>query len=219
MDLIDITQPMAIWADALRAIAQTGLAFHPHAYDQERYEAVLELAAQMTATLNGSAALNPELAAEFAAYWRSQVRAGVPGYITPKVGVGAVVFNDQDELLLICRRDSGHWLYPTGWLDVGLTPAETAVKEVREETGLTVQAEKLLGVFDGGLRRYPLPFHMISVMVYCRLLGGELRPHPVETLGAGFYARNRLPEPLHLGDNWVEQVFSFHRGACGPILE
>lgn len=180
---------------------------------------MLELAGQMAATLNDSAALNPELAAEFAGYWRSQVRAGVAGYITPKVGVGAVVFNAEDELLLICRQDSQHWLYPTGWLDVSHTPAETAVKEVREETGLAVRAEKRLGVFDSGLRRYPLPFHMISVMIYCRLLGGELRPNPVETLGAGFFARDRLPEPLHLGGDWVEQLFCFHRGESEPILE
>ena len=153
----DITHQLA-----LCAISQTGLAFHPHAYDQERYEALLRLAGQMTATLNAPAALDPQLAADFEGYWRSEIRAGVPGYITPKVGVGAVVFNEDDELLLICRSDSGHWLYPTGWLDVGLTPAETAVKEVREETGLAVEAEKLLGVFDSSLRRYPLPFHMIS---------------------------------------------------------
>jgi ADP-ribose pyrophosphatase YjhB (NUDIX family) len=215
----DITHQLALWADALRAIAQTGLAFQPRSYDQERYEALLDLAGQMNATLNAPAALDPQLAADFEAYWRSQIRAGVPGYITPKVGVGAVVFNEEDELLLICRRDSGRWLYPTGWLDVGLTPAETAVKEVEEETGLTVEAARLLGVFDGGLRGYPLPFHMISVMIYCELLGGDLLPHPVETIGAGFFAREQLPEPLHLGGDWVEQVFRFHRGECGPILE
>jgi ADP-ribose pyrophosphatase YjhB (NUDIX family) len=59
------------------------------------------------------------------------------------VSVWAVVFNDQDELLLICRRDSGRWLYPIGWLKVGLTPAETAVKEVRKEPDLSVRAENL----------------------------------------------------------------------------
>jgi hypothetical protein len=48
----DITHQLALWADALRAIAQTGLAFQPRSYDQERYEALLELAGQMTATLN-----------------------------------------------------------------------------------------------------------------------------------------------------------------------
>jgi ADP-ribose pyrophosphatase YjhB (NUDIX family) len=217
--MVDITKRVAIWADAVRAIAQTGLAFHPQPYDQERYEALLELAGQMDATLNGSAALDPQLAAELTLYWREQIRAGVAGYVTPKVGVGAIVFNQADELLLIRRRDSQHWLYPTGWLDVGLTPAETAVKEVREETGLTVRADKLLGVFDSSLRGYPLPFHMISVMITCQLLGGELRPHPVETMGAGFFARDRLPQPLHLEGGWVEQVFRFHRGECGPILE
>jgi hypothetical protein len=38
-------------------------------------------------------------------------------------------------------------------------------------------------------------------------------------MGAGFFARDRLPQPLHLEGGWVEQVFRFHRGECGPILE
>jgi 8-oxo-dGTP pyrophosphatase MutT (NUDIX family) len=96
------------------------------------------------------------------------------------VGVGAVVFNDDDKLLLICRRDSGRWLYPTGWLDVDLTPAETAVKQVREETGLRVEATKLLGVVDRGLCGYPLPFDMISTKCpqspHCCAVQGDREP-------------------------------------------
>ena len=58
------------------------------------------------------------------------VGEGVPGYVTPKVAVGAVVGNDDGEILLVQRADSGIWLYPTGWADVGYSPAEVAVKEV-----------------------------------------------------------------------------------------
>ena len=61
---------------------------------------------------------------------------GVPGYVTPKVAIGAVVGNDEGEILLVQRADSGVWLYPTGWADVGYSPAEVAVKEVEEETGI-----------------------------------------------------------------------------------
>jgi len=218
-DLVDITAKLAVWADTLRATAQTGLAFTPHLYDRERYESLLRLAAEMVTTINGQAALDRAAAAEIEAHWRAQMRDGVPGYVTPKVGVGAIVFNERDEILLIRRPDSGRWLYPTGWLDVGDSPAQTAVKEVKEETGFLVEADRLLVVFDGKLRNYRLPFHMISVMVYCRLVGGELRPHPLETSGVGFFPYERLPQPLHLEGGWVDQVFRFHRGEQGPILE
>ena len=53
-----------------------------------------------------------------------------------KVAVGAVVGNDDGEILLVQRADSGVWLYPTGWADVGYSPSEVAVKEVHEETGI-----------------------------------------------------------------------------------
>ena len=133
-DSVDITLKLTLWIDMLRARAQTGLAFDPHPYDQERYQELLQLAAEMAATTNNPVTLDPSLAAEFQAYWRAQVHGGVSGYITPKVGVGAIVFNERDELLLIKRPDTSHWLYPTGWLDVGHSPAQTAVKEVEEET-------------------------------------------------------------------------------------
>ncbi len=218
-ELVDITQRLAIWADELRAIAQTGLAFKPQVYDRERYEELLRLAAEMATAANGRAALDPTLAARLTQHWRDEIHRGVPGYVTPKVGVGAAVFNQRDEILLIQRPDSGLWLYPTGWLDVGDSPAETAVKEVAEETGLIVEADRLLGVFDSNLRHYPMHFHMVSVMVYCRLVGGELRPSPTETLAAGFFPRQGLPEPLCLRGDWVEELFAFHHGRRGPVLE
>src|SRR3712207_7793138 len=63
------------------------------------------------------------------------------GYVTPKVAVGAVVGNDDGEILLVQRADSGVWLYPTGWADIGYSPAEVAVKEVLEETGITCEPQ------------------------------------------------------------------------------
>ncbi len=216
---VDITSQLAVWVDSLRAIAQTGLAFDPHAYDRERYDALLRLAAEMGAAINGRAALDTALAADLESQWRAEIKSGVAGYVTPKVGVGAIVFNERDELLLVKRADSQKWLYPTGWLDVGCTPAETAVKEVQEETGLTVEVDRLMGVYDGHRRQYPINFHMISVMIYCRLLGGELHPNPVETLGAGFFPSDRLPGPLHLDCPWVDDVFRFHRGQRDPFVD
>ncbi len=74
---------------------------------------------------------------------------GVQGYVTPKVAVAAIVANERGELLLTQRADSGVWLYPVGYADVGYSPCEIAIKEVFEETGIEVRA----GVADRGARR------------------------------------------------------------------
>ncbi len=210
MPLLD--EKINLWIERLTAVARTGLAFAPPVWDRERYEEMLELAAEMAATrqdLSSDAALSNALYTA----WRGQVGSNIAGYVTPKVGVGAVVFNDRDELLLI-ERPSGYWLFPTGWADVGYSPAGVAAKEVREETGLLVTPLRLIAVYDvRNLLESGEPLHFYSLIFYCRLDGGELKIRPHEALQAGFYARNVLPEPLaRVGQGWVEHAFAAHRG-------
>ena len=92
---------------------------------------------------------------------------GVPGYVTPKVAIGAIVGNDRGEILLVQRKDSGIWLYPTGWADVGYSPAEVAVKEVEEETGIECDPVRLLGVVDGQRMGFSR-FGMYMLLFHCR---------------------------------------------------
>lgn len=202
-----------LWVQRLRAIAQTGLAFQPRLYDRERYEELLKLAAEM-ATTDGSWLSDTQLSEGLYKQWRNQVREGVRGYVTPKVGIGALVFDDKDDILLI-KRPSGLWLYPTGWADVGYAPAQVAVKEVLEETRLRVTPLRLVAVYD--IRREADdpegPLHLYSLVFYCRLDGGILERHPLETLDAGFFSREHLPQPLardNLG--WVEMAWAARQG-------
>ncbi len=201
--LADITPQLSLWIQQLRAIAQTGLAFEPRIYDAERYEAILSLAAKMAATMNGSAKLDPAMADALTARWREDVVNGVPGYVTPKVGVGAIVFNERKELLLI-KRPEGAWFFPTGWADIGYSAAQVAAKEVREETGLMVTPQRVIAIFDSQNWRTDLNPHFYSIVFYCRLDGGTLAPHPVETRGAGFFSFDNLPQPIY--QNRINQV-------------
>ena len=210
----DITAELDGWIQQLVAIAQTGLAFDPHAYDRERYEELLKLAAKMAATVTGPVTFDAALADEYARRWRGDVVKGVPGYVTPKVGCGALVFNDRDELLLI-KRPEGGWLFPTGWADIGYSPAQIAAKEVLEETGLIVTPLKLVGIYDSAKWRGDLNPQFYSIVFYCRLDGGELRRNPVETLDAGFFAHNALPEPLfRTRSGWVDHAWAAHHADC-----
>lgn len=197
------------WSEALAGIARTGLGFTDNDYERERFEEVLAIAADIHA-----AATRRHEPAELVDEWLRSVGEGVAGYVTPKVAIGAVVGNDDGELLLIKRSDSGIWLYPTGWADIGYSPAEVAVKEVREETGIDVEVRRLIGVFDGfrmGFTRNPL----YSLVFHCHAIGGELRPHPLETLGAGFFARDALPEGTSGADRWAAMAFDAIDG--GPL--
>jgi ADP-ribose pyrophosphatase YjhB (NUDIX family) len=145
------------------------------------------------------------------------VGKGIPGYVTPKVAVGAAVGNDKGELLLIQRADSGIWLYPTGWCDVGYSAAEVVVKEVEEETGIEVEPVRLIAVLDG-LRLGFTRVALYSLLFYCRAVGGELRPHPLECRDVGWFTRDAMPQPLVGSERWGDHVFAALNGEHRDVL-
>lgn len=194
------------WSEALVGLARTGLAFTDNLYERERFEEVLAVAADMRAR-----APTPFDAEALVHEWTKDAGRGVPGYVTPKATVAALVGNDDGELLLVQRADSGIWLYPTGWADVGYSPAEVAVKEVKEETGIDAEVVRLIGVMDGlrlGFTRIPL----YSIVFHLRVVGGSLRPHPLECQDVGFFAEEALPEPIVGVERWRDLAFSTVRG-------
>src|SRR5215813_15318995 len=109
------------WAEALSGIARTGLGFTQSLYERERFEEVLKVAADIRV-----AAIEEAESDALFEEWLASVGEGVAGYVTPKVAVAAVVGNDAGEILLTQRADSGVWLYPVGWADVGYSPSEVA---------------------------------------------------------------------------------------------
>lgn len=116
-----ITAELARWSQALVGIAQTGLNYANNPYDVERYEEMLKLAGEMTATINAEATLDTTLADRLAWGWRQQVAQGKKGYVTPNVSVGAIIFNEHNELLLVRNATAGFWIFPVGNADVGYT--------------------------------------------------------------------------------------------------
>jgi ADP-ribose pyrophosphatase YjhB (NUDIX family) len=194
------------WSEALAGIARTGLGFTDSLYEQERFEEVLKVAADMRVAA-GSHFDSDDLIEE----WMKHVGQGVAGYQTPKVAVGAVVGNERGEILLVQRADSGVWLYPTGWADVGYSAAEVAVKEVQEETGIECVPRRLIAVLDGlrlGFTRTPL----YSLVFHCDAVGGELLAHPLECADVGWFAEDSLPTPLAGAERWGTVAFAALRG-------
>jgi len=197
---------MIRWAEALAGVARTGLGFTTNRFEAERYEEVLAIAADIRAKATDPDHHQRQSEDVYSDQWLKTVSNGVAGYVTPKVAVGAVVGDDEGRLLLIQRADSGSWLYPTGWADVGYSPSEVVVKEVREETGIRCEVVRPLAIVDGmraGFSRIPL----YSLVFLCQSRGGTLSPHPQECLDAGWFHQSELPEPLARGQ-WVDMAYA-----------
>lgn len=202
----DLILELARFIERIAAIGRTGLAFKPHGYDAEPYEDLLREAARIHAVLARDLATDPDALFQ---RWRDDAGGGYDGYVTVGVGCGAIVFNQRDDILLI-KRPSGAWWYPTGFCDVGESPAENAAREVREETGLIVTPQRLIGIIDS-LKVGSAMRHIYSMLFYCRLDGGAITPHQLETLDVGFFPLDRLPEPLHGRDRkWIALAREFH---------
>ena len=98
----------------------------------------------------------------------------------PLVGVGAIII-EEDRVVLVKRGHpplAGEWSIPGGVLEVGETLREAAVREAREETGLTVEPGNILGVFDRVLRDDAgrTQYHYVLIDFVCRRVAGD--PHP-----------------------------------------
>lgn len=212
----DFTRDLIRWSETLAGIARTGLGFTQSLYERERFEEVLHVAADLKAAADEALEVRREKD-HFVQEWMESVGEGVPGYVTPKVAVGAIVGDDEGRILLVQRADSGVWLYPTGWADIGYSPSEVALKEVREETGIECEVVRPIAVLDGmrlGFTHVPL----YSIVFHCRVTGGELQAHPLECRDVGWFAADALPEPLAGFELWGQHVFAAIRGEPIEVL-
>lgn len=211
----DFTRDLVRWSETLAAIARTGLGFTQNLYERERFEEVLKVAADIKVAADDALEVRRETD-HFVQEWLDSVGEGVPGYVTPKVAIGCVVGNDAGEILLVQRADSGIWLYPTGWADVGYSASEVAIKEVEEETGIECEPVQLLSVIDGQRMGFTR-FAMYMLLFHCRAVGGELRGHPLETSGVGWFGRDDLPHPVAGANWWGPMAFAAIDGATLPV--
>ena len=196
------------WARRLQSIAQIGLTYAGDPFDRGRYEEIREIAARIAALGTGAA---PELlAASFAAE---------DGYATPKVDTRVAAFDAQGHVLLVRDAGDGGWTLPGGWADVAASPAENAIREVREESGFEVRLVKLVAAFDR--ERHPHEpkrlVHIYKLFFLAEIIGGSAAPS-IETSEIGFFAEDDLP-PLsleRLTPDELAAAFAHHRDPLLP---
>jgi ADP-ribose pyrophosphatase YjhB (NUDIX family) len=181
------------WAKQLQSIAQAGLTYSKDVFDLERFELIRNISVDILAQHTGME--------------RSVIKdlfASETGYATPKVDIRAVVFKD-DKILMVRENSDGNWALPGGWADIGLTPSEVAVKEVKEESGYDVKPLKLVAVTDQ--KRHPHPptaYHIYKLFIQCEIIGGQASKG-IETSEVKFFAENELP-PLSTARNTKTQI-------------
>lgn len=195
------------WAREIYSLSQSGLTYSGNEYDIERYKRLQQITAEI---ISNQSVIEKEAALE-----SFSMQAG---YATPKVDVrGAVV--REGKILLVQERADGRWAMPGGWADLGNSPASVAEREVWEESGFRVKAEKVVAVLDAN-RIEPFEFyHAYKLIFLCRLLEGEPRTS-YETLAVDFFDLEHLP-PLssyRTNEDMLREVFAHIENPHRPTL-
>ena len=119
-----------------------------------------------------------------------------------KLGVGLIIKNDRSKILMEKRSDNGMWGLPGGGVEPGETIMETALRETREETGLNININGLLGVYsdpsDGRIVTYPDNgdiVHIIDIILTAEIESGDIVISD-ESLDLRFYDMTSLPENI-----------------------
>ena len=184
-----------LWLDLiieLQSLAQAGLTYGKDVYDQERYQRIREISAEMMSAIT-------ELPTE-------QIKGlfcNEIGYQTPKIDTRAVIFKDNK--ILLVQENNETWALPGGWCDVNVSVAENAIKEVKEEAGLDVIVEKIIAVQDRAKHNLPLyAYGVCKVFMLCNVVGGKFEPN-IETVGFDYFAEDNLPNLANEKNN-IEQI-------------
>jgi 8-oxo-dGTP pyrophosphatase MutT (NUDIX family) len=129
-----------------------------------------------------------------------QLRAKVGGMRLLLPSVSVHIFDEEGRLLLVKQREGDVWSTPGGLIEPDEQPTVAAVRETLEETGLTVRADRLLGVYAGTdcIVKYPNgdEVQYVITAIGCTRIAGELRPDQDETVAAKFFSQeeaSRLP--------------------------
>jgi ADP-ribose pyrophosphatase YjhB (NUDIX family) len=193
------------WAQEIFSLSQSGITYSQNQYDIERYKRLQEITAEIIASQSNI--MKESVLESFSMQ---------AGYITPKIDVRGAVIR-EGKILLIQERADGKWAMPGGWADLGNSPASVAEREVWEESGFRVKAEKVVAVIDAN-RIEPMEFyHAYKIIFLCKLLDGRPRVSH-ETLAVDFFDPSNLP-PLSIyrtNENMLREVFAHVKNPNRP---
>ncbi|MBS4209362.1 NUDIX hydrolase [Bacillus sp. FJAT-50079] len=181
------------WSKRIQSIAQAGLTFSNDVYDRERFEELRTISLEI---------MHEYTDVEMEKL--TKLFANETGYQTPKVDVRGVVFQGN-RILMVRENHDHHWSLPGGFCDVGLSPSENVVKEIKEESGYDVVPKRILAVLDSNKHPHPpQPYHYYKIFILCEIVGGDANIG-IETNQIGFFEEDQLP-PLSENRNTASQL-------------
>ena len=192
------------WAIELQSLAQAGITYGKDVYDKERYARIREISAEIMSHMS-------DIPTETV----KNLFCNETGYQTPKLDTRAAIFK-EDKILLVCENN-GNWSLPGGWCDVNVSVGENTVKEVKEEAGLDVVAERIIAIQDRAKHNLPAyAYGICKVFVLCSVIGGTFEEN-IETTGFDYFSEYNLPS-LATEKNNEEQIrmcFDAYRAGDG----
>lgn len=200
---MDMAQQLRLWADELRSIADEELVFNGNnPYAVARGTRLRRVAAEVFAAQDARDGNVIE-----------RIYRGSPSHISPHVGGDAGVVDKRGQILLVQRADDHLWAMPGGLLEVSETAAEGVRRETWEETGVQVETQALVGVYDSRRCGSRMNWHLYHFVFLCRAVDARAEPRVShESIGAAWFKDDALP-PLSPGHAVrIADVFRFWRG-------
>ena len=180
------------WAIELQSLAQAGLTYGKDIYDKERYERIRDISAEIVSNYT-------DIEIEKV----KDLFCNEVGYQTPKLDTRAAIF--EEGKILLVRENNGKWSLPGGWVDVNVSVKENTIKEVKEESGLDVSADKIIAVQDRAKHNLPVyAYGVCKVFVLCSVLGGQFVEN-IETTEFQYFGEFEIPELAEEKNN-LEQI-------------
>tara|TARA_R110002012_G_scaffold59084_1_gene154323 strand:- start:4285 stop:4911 length:627 start_codon:yes stop_codon:yes gene_type:complete len=166
----------------IKALAEAGLVYNSQNYDAERYEEMRTVSLEMMSILSNLSVK------QFTNFYLPEI-----DYPTAKVDVRALITNDHNQVLLVKETLDDKWTLPGGWADVGLSPSENVLKEVKEETGFDAEIIRLLAILDKRCYPHPpQPHYVYKLCFLCKIKDGDFDPN-FDISAVGWFSLDKLP--------------------------
>ncbi|MGK9267736.1 NUDIX domain-containing protein [Bacillus inaquosorum] len=130
----------------------------------------------------------------------------------PRVGVGAFILNEKQELLLVLRKkepEANHWSIPGGKVEWMENVEDTVIREIKEEVGVTIQIDSLLCITNHILPEEET--HWVCPTYKSRIHKGTVKNcEPEAIIDIGWFSLQEMPTPLTLTTKKALENFFNH---------